>query len=68
MQQARWELRLSKREAALRVAEEKLLEDSRKLSETQLLLNRNLNASVKANKNEVLVLVFFTAACICFIF
>lgn len=38
--QVNWELRLSKREAALRIAEEMLLEEQQKVSEAQLAVAR----------------------------
>lgn len=38
--QVNWELRLSKREAALRIAEEKLFEEQQKLSQERLAINR----------------------------
>ncbi|KAH8968613.1 hypothetical protein BDL97_03G136100 [Sphagnum fallax] len=50
-----WELRLSKREAALRIAEERLLEEQQKLSERQLSLARSedtFSQREEAAKNE----------------
>jgi len=38
--QVNWELRLSKREAALRIAEEKILEEEQKISQTRLTVSR----------------------------
>jgi hypothetical protein len=53
--QVNWELRLSKREAALRIAEERLLEEQQKLSERQLSLARSedtFSQREEAAKNE----------------
>ncbi|CAM6068724.1 unnamed protein product [Sphagnum tenellum] len=50
-----WELRLSKREAALRIAEERLIEEQQKLSERQLSLARSedtFSQREEAAKNE----------------
>jgi hypothetical protein len=38
--QVTWELRLSKREAALRIAEEKILEEQQNISQARLALSR----------------------------
>lgn len=38
--QVNWELRLSKREAALRIAEEKLLEEEQSISQARLAASR----------------------------
>lgn len=38
--QVNWELRLSKREAALRIAEEKILEEERNISQVRLAVSR----------------------------
>jgi len=38
--QVNWELRLSKRDAALRIAEEKLLEEEQNISQARLAVSR----------------------------
>lgn len=39
-----WELRLSKREAALRIAEEKILEEEQRISHARLAVSRREDA------------------------